>query len=76
MLSDARQLAAALPTEEMDGRALTAHEGPDRGVSISFPDQAGYLSRALRFLPQEIGRQVLPDGGHVERSPARASDRR
>jgi uncharacterized heparinase superfamily protein len=68
VLSDARQLAAALPTEEMDGRALTALKGLI-AVSISFPEQAGYLSRALRFLPQEIGRQVLPDGGHVERSP-------
>ena len=69
VLSDARQLAAALPTEEMDGRALTAIRGLI-AVSISFPDQAHYLARALRFLPQEIGRQVLPDGGHVERSPA------
>jgi uncharacterized heparinase superfamily protein len=69
LLNDARQLAAALPTEEMDGRALTAIKGLI-AVSISFPDQANFLSRALRFLPQEIGRQVLPDGGHVERSPA------
>ncbi len=69
VFSDARQLAAALPTEEMDGRALTALKGLI-AVSISFPEQANYLSRALRFLPQEIGRQVLPDGGHVERSPA------
>ena len=29
-----------------------------------------YLTRALRYLPQEIARQVLPDGCHVERSPA------
>jgi uncharacterized heparinase superfamily protein len=69
VLNDARQLAAALPTEEMDGRALTALRGLI-AVSICFPEQANYLSRALRFLPQEIGRQVLPDGGHVERSPA------
>ncbi len=69
VLNDARQLAASLPTEEMDGRALTALRGLI-AVSICFPEQANYLSRALRFLPQEIGRQVLPDGGHVERSPA------
>jgi len=69
VLNDARQLAAALPTEEMDGRALTALRGLI-AVSICFPEQANYLSRALRFLPQEIARQVLPDGGHVERSPA------
>ena len=29
-----------------------------------------FLTRALRFLPQEIARQVLPDGCHAERSPA------
>jgi uncharacterized heparinase superfamily protein len=68
MVLDARQLAAALPAEEMDGRALTALKGLF-AVSISFPAQSAYLQRALRFLPQEIGRQVLPDGGHVERSP-------
>jgi len=68
LVADARQLAAALPAEEMDGRALTALKGLI-AASISFPDHAGYLTRALRFLPQELERQVLPDGGHVERSP-------
>ncbi len=68
VLADARLLSAALPAEEMDGRALTALRGLI-AVSISFPEQAGYLQRALRFLPQEIGRQVLADGGHIERSP-------
>jgi uncharacterized heparinase superfamily protein len=34
------------------------------------PDHAAFLPRSLRFLPQEIARQVLPDGGHVERSPS------
>lgn len=68
MVLDARQLAAALPAEEMDGRALTALKGLI-AVSIGFPEHTDYLQRALRFLPQDIGRQVLPDGGHVERSP-------
>jgi uncharacterized heparinase superfamily protein len=68
LVADARQLAAALPAEEMDGRALTALKGLI-AASISFPEQCGYLTRALRFLPAELGRQVLPDGGHVERSP-------
>jgi uncharacterized heparinase superfamily protein len=36
---------------------------------VAMPDHANYLARALKFLPQEIARQVLPDGGHVERSP-------
>ena len=69
LVSDARILSAALPAEERDGRALTALRGLIT-VSIALPEHAPYLARALRFLPQEIGRQVLPDGGHVERSPA------
>ncbi len=66
---DARQLSAALPAEALDGRALTALKGLV-SACVALPDHTGYLPRALKFLPQEIGRQVLPDGGHVERSPA------
>jgi uncharacterized heparinase superfamily protein len=73
VLSDARMLSAALPPEELDGRAFTALRGL-LAASVALPDHAAYLSRALRFLPQEIGRQVLPDGGHAERSPAAALD--
>jgi uncharacterized heparinase superfamily protein len=69
LVSDARILSAALPAEEQDGRALTALRGLIT-AAVALPDHAPYLARALRFLPQEIGRQVLPDGGHVERSPA------
>ncbi len=69
LVADARVLSAALPAEELDGRALTALKGLI-AAATAMPDQAPYMSRALRFLPQEIGRQVLPDGGHVERSPA------
>jgi uncharacterized heparinase superfamily protein len=69
LVSDARVLSAALPAEEQDGRALTALRGLI-AASIALPDHAPYLARALRFLPQEIGRQILPDGGHIERSPA------
>jgi len=68
LVSDARMLAAAVPPEEQDGRAFTALRGLI-AAAIALPDHAAYLSRALRFLPQEIGRQVLPDGGHAERSP-------
>jgi uncharacterized heparinase superfamily protein len=68
LVSDARMLSAALPTEELDGRAFTALRGLI-AVSVALPDHAAYLTRALRFLPQEIGRQILPDGGHAERSP-------
>ena len=69
LVSDARSLSAALPAEELDARALTALKGLI-AAAVALPEHAGFLTRALRFLPQEIGRQVLPDGCHVERSPA------
>jgi uncharacterized heparinase superfamily protein len=36
---------------------------------VALPDQQTYLNRVLRFLPQELARQVLADGCHAERSP-------
>jgi uncharacterized heparinase superfamily protein len=69
LVSDARSLSAALPTEELDARALTALKGLI-AAAVALPEHAGFLARALRFLPQEIVRQVLPDGCHAERSPA------
>lgn len=69
LVSDAKLLAAALPAETLDARALTAVKGLV-AAAVALPDHGGFLSRALRVLPQEIGRQILPDGMHCERSPA------
>jgi uncharacterized heparinase superfamily protein len=69
LVTDARNLAAALPAEERDGRALTALKGLI-AASVAMPEHAAYIARALRFLPQEIGAQIFPDGCHIERSPA------
>ena len=69
LVADARSLAAALPTEELDARALTALKGLI-AAAVALPEHAAFLTRALRVLPQEVSRQVLPDGCHVERSPA------
>jgi len=69
LVADARSLAAALPAEEIDGRALTALKGLV-AAAAALPEHAALLTRAQRFLPAEIGRQVLPDGCHVERSPS------
>ncbi|WP_428490248.1 heparinase II/III family protein [Rhodopila sp.] len=69
LVSDARGLSAALPVEELDARALTALKGLV-AAAVALREQSGFLTRALRFLPQEIGRQILPDGCHAERSPA------
>jgi uncharacterized heparinase superfamily protein len=69
LVTDARHLAAALPAEEHDGRALTALKGLI-AAAVAMPEHAPYTTRALRFLPPEIDRQLLADGCHVERSPA------
>ena len=69
LVADARSLAAALPTEELDARALTALKGL-MAAAVALPDHAAFLTRVLRVLPQELARQVLPDGSHAERSPA------
>jgi len=69
LVADARTLAASLPAEEMDARALTALKGLV-AAAVALPDHAAFLTRAQRYLPQEIARQVLPDGCHAERSPA------
>jgi len=69
LVADARSLSASLPTEELDARALTALRGLI-AAAVALPEHATFLTRALRVLPQEIARQVLPDGCHCERSPA------
>ena len=69
LVQDARGLSAALPAEELDARALTALKGLV-AAAVALREHAGLLTRALRFLPQEINRQILPDGCHAERSPA------
>lgn len=69
LVADARSLAAMLPSEEIDARALTALKGLI-AAAVALPEHGAFLTRALRFLPQEINRQVLPDGCHCERSPS------
>jgi uncharacterized heparinase superfamily protein len=69
LVTDARTLSASLPAEARDGRALTALKGLI-AAAVAMPDHAPHLPRAQKFLSQEIGRQILPDGAHIERSPA------
>jgi uncharacterized heparinase superfamily protein len=69
LVADARSLSASLPAEEGQARALTAIKGLV-AAAVALPDQGAFLTRALRFLPNELTRQVLPDGSHIERSPA------
>ena len=69
LVGDARALSAAMPVEENEARGLTAIKGLV-AAAVALPDQGSFLSRALRFLPQELTRQDVPDGSHIERSPA------
>lgn len=69
LVADTRLLAASLPGDDADGRALTALRGLI-AAGVALPDHGAFLARGLRLLPGEIGRQVLPDGCHIERSPA------
>lgn len=69
LVGDARTLSSMLPAEEQDARALTALKGLI-AAAVALPEHGAFLTRALRFLPQEIARQVLTDGCQIERSPA------
>ncbi len=70
LVTDIRVLAAAIPADEADARSLTALKGLV-AASVALPSvQAASLARTMRLLPQELARQILADGCHVERSPA------
>jgi uncharacterized heparinase superfamily protein len=69
IVTDARTLAAALPPENLDQRALTALKGV-LAASVALPEHANHFARALKFLTPELSRQFAADGCHVERSPA------
>jgi uncharacterized heparinase superfamily protein len=38
-------------------------------ASLSLSDQTRFARQASRFVDQELARQILPDGGHVDRNP-------
>jgi uncharacterized heparinase superfamily protein len=67
LAQDARDTAAALPAEAAHRGALVALKGA-MAAAVALEEEA-WLTRCLRFLPQELERQFNPDGGHVERSP-------
>jgi uncharacterized heparinase superfamily protein len=68
MAGDARNVVAGLPAEAAHRGALVALKG-GLAASVALEEDA-WLGRCARFLPAELERQFLPDGGHVERSPA------
>ncbi|WP_207484685.1 heparinase II/III family protein [Arenibaculum pallidiluteum] len=40
-------------------------------AAVALPGSDKHMAAALRLLQRELPRQILPDGGHVERSPQR-----
>ena len=62
----------AVPAEELDARGLTALKGLI-AAAVALPDHAGFLTRALRFLPQEIGRQSCRMASMPSAAPRRIS---
>ncbi|WP_207553647.1 heparinase II/III family protein [Teichococcus deserti] len=67
LAQDARVLVATLPAEARHRGGLAALKGA-MAASVALNEEA-WIARCLRVLPQEIERQILPDGAHVERSP-------
>jgi uncharacterized heparinase superfamily protein len=68
MAQDARGVVAGLPAEAAHRGALVALKG-GMAAAVALEEET-WLARCVRFLPAELERQFLPDGGHVERSPA------
>ncbi len=66
----ARYLAAVLPAGLSGADLICAI----KGLIISgacLPDSEAALKRGLALLRRQLRVQILPDGGHIERSPAR-----
>ena len=66
----ARHLARALPAGLTSASAVTALKGLIV-TGACLPNGEGWLRRGLQLLCQELPRQLLADGGHIERSPRR-----
>jgi len=70
MARQARHLARVLPAGLGASDALTAIKGLVL-AGVCLPAGEAWLARGLALLRRELPRQILADGGHVERSPAR-----
>jgi len=66
----ARHLARVLPAGLGGSDAITALKGLIY-AGICLPDGGPLRAQGLEMLRVELGRQLLSDGGHAERSPAR-----
>ncbi len=67
LAQDARGVVLSLPAEAAHRGALVTLKGA-LAAAVALEDE-GWLTRVLKHLPDELGRQFNADGGHVERSP-------
>ena len=65
-----RHLSRALPAGLAGADAIAAIKGLV-SAGVCLPGNEASLQRGLALLARELPRQILPDGGQVERSPAR-----
>lgn len=64
----ARHLARVVPGPLRGAPLLVAIKGLAY-AGVALPDADRLLAQALKLLDRELAAQILPDGGHVERSP-------
>lgn len=68
MLKQSRYLARILPGHVRGARLITALKGQIYAC-LALPNSQSRLFNALTILADELPRQILPDGGHIERNP-------
>ena len=64
-----RHLARAAASAPGDARVLRAAKGLIYGGAC-LPGREACLEAGLRLLEREVDRQILPDGGHIQRNPS------
>lgn len=73
LMRQARHLSRALPGGQEGLKLLQAIRGLAY-AGLAFEGREGWLEQALDLLEQETAKQILPDGGHVSRSPAQLAE--
>ncbi len=73
LLRQARYLERSFPLAT-DGRIRLRSASALALVGLCLPRQTSLLKSSLQRLEKEVQRQILPDGGHVSRSPRATSE--
>ncbi len=68
MQKQSRYLARVLPGQTKGSRLITALKGQIYAC-LALPNSQPRLFQALTLLTDELNKQILPDGGHIERNP-------